>query len=220
MADNELPFDTGSAGGIAQDLRSQWNSFASDPKNLTALAQFGIGLLQPDFGSPASNIGRAIGGAGEAVTRQQEAESKQELRTAQAQAAEARAATAGQASANQAERLAFEREKLNAQQRVKLALGYGPYETGVNNRNRQRMDQYEKDKILNPTLAPPTLEPVLGPEEWLSRQSGVLGPTGIVPAPRTAAPTPTTQGPKVGDVVNGYVFQGGDPNSQSSWKKQ
>ena len=34
------------------------------------------------------------------------------------------------------------------------------------------------------------------------------------PKPAQSAPKP----PKVGQVVKGYVFQGGDPSSRSSWK--
>lgn len=232
------PFTPGVIPGMPafENLRSQVATMLDQPGARNALLQFGASLLTPQFGSPIGQVGAAIGHAGEAASRAQEAElkqqeaaSKQDLRSAQAGAAEARAGAAGTAAQLQRERLLSTKENIGLQQRVKLALGYGPYEAKVNAENARAMNEYNtKTKILDPTAPPPQLIPLLSPEEWLNRQQTLLGPTGIT-APRgatTTVPPPTTttatspKAPKIGDVMNGYVFQGGDPNNEKNWKKQ
>jgi hypothetical protein len=42
----------------------------------------------------------------------------------------------------------------------------------------------------------------------------------LFPAAKSQAPAPATEGPKQGDVVDGYEFLGGDPANQASWRKK
>lgn len=60
-------------------------------------------------------------------------------------------------------------------------------------------------------------------EEGMSAGSGGLADI-TKPKPKTAGPSPAPQkqqnsGPQVGQNVDGYIFQGGDPANPSSWKK-
>lgn len=88
----------------------------SNPRIAAGVLQAGVNLMQPaGWGQNfASQLGSAIGGGAAAAQRQeaedikqQEANSKEDLRTAQAGAAEARANTAGARSDTAAQRLAF-----------------------------------------------------------------------------------------------------------------
>lgn len=103
------------------DLSQQWSDALNDPQVSTALLQAGISLLQPpQWGDTlGSRIGQAVGSAGEALTRQQDIQNKQELGRARTEAATARAnaaaARASAAGANRdvaSERLRLQREKL------------------------------------------------------------------------------------------------------------
>jgi hypothetical protein len=54
--------------------------------------------------------------------------------------------------------------------------------------------------------------------EEIKRLAGVTTSHGPAPNP-TNAPAPTSGGPRVGEIVRGYRFNGGDPSNQSSWEK-
>ncbi len=200
------PFTPGVIPGMPafETLRNQVATMLDQPGARNALLQAGVSLLTPQWGSPIGHIGQAIGAGGEAASRAQEAElrreeaaSKQDLRAAQAGAAEARANTAGVAAGLQRERLLATRENLGLQQRVKLALGYGPYEAKVNAENARALNEYNtKTKILDPTAPPPTPIPLLSPEEWINRQQTLLGPTGIVAPSTQSTPTPSAGAPQ------------------------
>lgn len=148
-------------GNVAQ-ISSEWANALNDPQVRGSLLQFGINMLQPpSFGdSFGSQFGRAIGGAGEYLTRldeekrkQEEAASKDTLRTAQADSATSRAAAA-QTSANaaadratnQREKLATDRERMSLTDTIKRqgrqiqATGaYQRYVTDTNKRNNDVM---------------------------------------------------------------------------------
>lgn len=110
-------------------ISQQWEGFLADPRGRAALASLGISLMQPV--SPGQtglgHVGQALGQAGESVRgtealdlRQDEFNSKDALRTAQADNAAARAQTAET-------RAGFAGERL---QRISEA------ERGRNERNR------------------------------------------------------------------------------------
>jgi hypothetical protein len=42
----------------------------------------------------------------------------------------------------------------------------------------------------------------------------------LFPAAKSPAPAPASEGPKQGDVVDGYEFLGGDPGNPASWRKK
>lgn len=110
------------------------DQFLQNPKLQAAALQFGINAAQPlAWGqTPFAGLLSAVGGGAEAAQRQeaedikqQEANSKEDLRTAQAGAAEARANTAGARSDTAAQRLAFmqtdaERKRAIADQALQL----------------------------------------------------------------------------------------------------
>lgn len=94
------------------DLASQWGAALNDPGFRTGLMQFGLQMMQPmGFGqTPAGHFAQSIGAGGEAVARNEkldiaktEADSKQELRSSQAQNAETRANAAVQNAQSQAD---------------------------------------------------------------------------------------------------------------------
>lgn len=63
-----------------QNVSSQWDSALNDPNVRTALLQFGISMLQPpSWGDTfGSRFGRAVGDAGEAVSRREAEKLKEE----------------------------------------------------------------------------------------------------------------------------------------------
>lgn len=102
-------------------LQDEWNTFLNQPSGRAALLTAGLAMMQPpSFGdTPVSQVGRAIGAAGETLARteamdlrQQEAGSKAELRSAQAEAASARSGAAADRADIARERLGLDREKL------------------------------------------------------------------------------------------------------------
>lgn len=176
------PFDPTEQGastggpGIAQE----WSAALNDPNIRGALLQAGISLMQPpSFGdNTASQIGRAIGGAGEYYNRVQEDErkaaadaraerdtdSKETLRTAQADTAASRARVAEANAGTAAERLQrlrdqdeYRRSGLRTSQLIKAQGLYNNYvrETEKNNNN-----------VL---MDPKKRAPILGFDEWLAR---------------------------------------------------
>jgi hypothetical protein len=113
--------------GTFDKVRQEWSTFLEDPKGRAALMSAGIALMQPQWGgNTTSAIGQAIGAAGQSATanqamdiRESEAESKQDLRSSQAQAAEARAGAAGARAGAAGDRLQFQREKLQSDQQLR-----------------------------------------------------------------------------------------------------
>lgn len=102
-------------------LQDEWNTFLNQPSGRAALLTAGLQLMQPpSFGdTPVSQIGRAIGAAGETLgrteamdLRQAEAGSKAELRSAQAEAAGANAQTRAMGADVARERLGLKEREL------------------------------------------------------------------------------------------------------------
>lgn len=193
-------------------LKDQWTTFMDDPGGRAALLSMGLSLMQPpNFGDTAtSQIGRALGVAGETVGRreamdvkqretgvkEQEAESKQLLRASQADAATSRADTAAARLGTQAGNLQLQRERLESterqrslQQRIKLSADYGRYRGAIEARNLAKDKAYENAKLLNPQLQPPQHETIMSPDEYFAQAERALGGA---PAPGAA---PALQSP-------------------------
>lgn len=190
--------------------QQQMSSFLDNPQGRAALLSAGLALMQsPSFGDTgASQIGRAIGAAGQSATandlmdlKKAEQGSKEDLRAAQAVAAEARAGTAGARSDAAAQRLALEGEKLKALNdhnllgnRIRLSGMYQNYVRDTAKRN-------ENASLLKPG-APP--EPVLSMPDWI-KANPTLRSLGLIPnegatgdttdTEDTSTTTPTTQAP-------------------------
>lgn len=196
--------------GTFNKLRDQWTTFMDDPGGRAALLSMGLSLMQPpNFGdNPTSQIGRALGMAGETVGRreamdvkqretgvkEQEAESRQQLRASQADAATSRADTAAARLGTQAGNLQLQRERLDAterqrtlQQRIKLSADYGRLRGAIEARNEVKRKNWNNNKSLDPKLAEPAYEPIPSPEEYFSRAEQALG--GSPTPARTPAPT-------------------------------
>lgn len=163
------------------NLRNQWDTYLQNPGATSALLSFGLSLTQPpSFGDNAfSQIGRAVGTAGETTSRreamdikQQEADSKAMAREAAANVAAARAGAVGLNAQLQQERLGAQKQRAEDQ----LTLGklrasnelHGEY-----NRYRASVEKANADSakdVLNrpgsPNYRPPT--PVIPIEQWIA----------------------------------------------------
>jgi hypothetical protein len=132
-------------------VKQEWDSFLGNPNGRAALLSAGLAMMQPpSFGDNAtSQIGRAIGAAGESATanqvmgmKQSEQESKADLRSSQALAAEARAGAAEARAGAAGSRLELQGERLKAQNernflgnKVKLSGMYQNYRNTVDKNN-------------------------------------------------------------------------------------
>lgn len=197
--------------GSDTGLVERWNSWLSNPANRAALIQFGTSLTQPpSFGdNTLSQIGRAVGSAGEAAQRVQtgrekkaaqtrklgilekEAESKGVAREARANAAAARAAAATAQAGTAAARLQNERERLSTQRtlgslqrKIQATNAYNAYV-----RDKQKADS--QASLVNPDFVP---DPVLTPQQFYNRQGfgdllqGGKAATGTSPVPPAEYP--------------------------------
>jgi hypothetical protein len=229
-----------------EQIKANIGSFMGNPGGQAALLSAGLALMQPpSFGdNAASQIGRALGTAGETVGRREtmdlkerEQESKAELRGSQALAAESRAAaaearagTAGARLGNQAERLAFQERSLEAKNernmlgaKIRLANQYQNYVKDVAKRN-------ENAKLLG---SPP--EPVESFPDWVNKNP-MLKNLGLLPqatptdpddgtpvppaASTTSQPPAAAAGvPAVGEIRKGHRFKGGNPADRANWEK-
>lgn len=79
----------------------------------------------------------------------------------------------------------------------------------------------QREEIINRAIAAAQRRGEFAARKAESIRSGKYLTEGVSPA-GTAAPAaaPATAGPKVGAVVDGYRFKGGDPSKQASWEKQ
>lgn len=208
MADPLSPFlpAAGALPGMEtfESLRSQWDSFLEQPGARTALMQFGVNMLQPpSFGdTPMSQLGRAVGAAGEATTRQgildvkeRESEAKTDLAEARAGAATARAGEAGaraDAAASrlglQRERLELDRQRYGLQNSYNLLTQYNKYRLAIDKQNADARKAWDNNVTKKPGEAPPAPIVPLGQAEWMAQMSASGGtlvqpPGGPRPAP-------------------------------------
>lgn len=220
-----VPQPVADAEGANDGLVGRWRSFLSDPGNRAAVMQFGVSLTQPPSfaDNSLSQIGRAVGDAGEASTRvteaeqkQQELASKQDLRTSQAQLAEARAGTAGSNAALQASKIDLARERLATQQglgslqrKIQASNAYNAYAKGVQDRNAKAKTNAD---LFGTTATP---EPLLTPQDYYARHGfgDILGGEAAAPSVGTepGGGSPPTQYPDAKQAPDGnwYVQRNG-----------
>lgn len=139
------------------------DQFFANPKVQAGLLQGGLSLMQPmAWGDNVTSfLGRAIGSGAEAAQRQeaedikqQEASSKEDLRTAQAGAAEARSNTAAANSNTAAARLALisqaeegKRERALNSLHVRAILGWQAANKAIEDRNFGKPSSKQEPKI-------------------------------------------------------------------------
>src|SRR3990167_3181226 len=155
----------------APDIGEQWKQFLGDPKGRAALMQFGVQLMQPiGIGqSPLGHVGRALGEASEAVSRQQaqdlaeeEQASKTKYRETTGEAATARGEAALTSAASRKEiagvRLGAQADRLGMQQQALEQRG----QLGMLQRQIQAQGAYQRylkqdtdARLLEPGRPPP-----------------------------------------------------------------
>ena len=213
------------------NLRNQWDTYLQNPGATSALLSFGLSLTQPpSFGDNAfSQIGRAVGSAGETTSRreamdikQQEADSKAAAREAAANLAGARAGNVGLQSQIQQERATTAEQQRTDQlsmaqlkASVDLHGAYGRYQAEI-----QKGNAKDAADVLNkpgsPTYRPP--QPIIPFEAWIAsdparRELAVRAGISVAPAapaapsgpvaPSGAAPAP----PDPKDRAAGQKYQ-------------
>lgn len=215
-------------------LKGQWDSFLEQPGAKTALLQFGINMMQPpSFGDTAfSQMGRAIGAAGEASTRQQveerkemEAEAKADVAEMRAYAAQQRAGATGAKTELEREKLGISRERLENQRRQQdlttrynLLRGYQSYRREVEKRNAKIAADWN-DPIASAIRPKGAVQPL--PERVMTEDEFAASPLGramiermggtapIVPAtPDTPFSTPGTGAPTASPTLTGRPSSG------------
>lgn len=191
------------------DIAGQWRSWMANGDNRAALMQFGVSLMSPmGFGqTPAGHVAQGLGSVGEMSGRReamdlkaQDADSKQELRGAQATAAEARAATAGQGAARSADRLTFQRERLdsdlrNSSTRIRLS-------------GLLRYQQARKAHDDNQLLVPPAQRTSFpAPDEWFRTMGLGDAMGGGSPDGEGANPAPASSNiPPLSSRIKGQTY--------------
>lgn len=203
-------------------IKSQWDTFLGSPGGMTALLQFGINMSQPPhFGDTTmSMLGRAVGGAGEAVTRQQElerkdreSESRIELQEARAERARMGAEHAGAIRDYKGRELDLKQQAIDQrkessrlQANYNALRMYNKYRQDVAQRNADAEKEWN-DPVAAATrpkgAVKPPQERVMSESEFYvsplgqSMMQGVLGPGGGgtvgIGAP-TATPPSGTRG--------------------------
>jgi hypothetical protein len=213
---------------------SQIQSALGDPRSQAALLTFGLNLMQPpSFGDNAtSQIGRAIGSAGESgrsldtqEQKQLESESKADLRSTQSDLAAAKAATAGVQSSAAADRLQYLRDKMSQdaaakelQQRVVASGQYQAYLTALNNQNLKAQNEHAKRKFLEPDLPDFTPQQPIDFQTYVATHGltggSLLGGNTAAPAVKPVTPPPNL--PPPADRPDGLAA----PNNQPfHWSK-
>ena len=222
MAGAEDPFTPGPTAdptaGIPnmdtfEGIRNQWSTFLDQPGARTALLQTGIALMQtPQFGqTPTGQIGAAIGAGGEAVSRQQAEQSKQDLEAARAEAAGSRAGEAQQRlGLEYFRRQSIERGQEASRQAHLFGLHAAYNKTQETTYQRDMHDWHQNnDHLPEARRAPKPERPQYLDFETWARTAGYGGPV-------------SSAGPAVGTVMTGaggkkFRFKGGNPGSPVSW---
>lgn len=220
------PWAPGPIEGMVPDqgVAAQVGSFMDDPRARAALLSFGLSMMQPpSFGDNfTSQLGRGIGAGGEAAAlvnqqgmaeegldiKRSEADSRQDLRAAQADSAISRAQTAETRAGAATERLGFAGQSLELRKaalkgveeraalgaRIRLSNMYQKYVEGVAEKNNDPLRR----------KGDPT-EPILPINKWIEqnpmlKQLGLLpkedagsdpADTDLPPTPQASAGTPT-----------------------------
>lgn len=188
--------DTSPFGGVDPQaftkVRQEWDAFLGHPEGRAALLQAGLSMMQPpSFGDTgAGQIGRALGSAGESVSRNEaanlkaaEALSKDESRVSasearmmnaetRAAAADARTGAAGSRMELQTERLKNMSERADMAAKVRMSIAYQNYVAQVAKRNDPiALSMRGKDAVPEPVLSMP---------DWI-KANPMLRNTGIMP---------------------------------------
>jgi hypothetical protein len=209
--------DTSPEPGAMAGLADGWRNWMADPHNRAALMQFGVTLSQPISAGQnwMGQVGSAFGSAGEASDRitteedkQQELESKQDLRSSQAGLAEERAKHAGDISDSKARELALKQsaQDLTDQSRIQKAYNDHLKQVDAANKNIATQNLFAPKGKERPMLNS------LSPEEFAARYRG-MGATGnippvsgAVPAASAAAPVPVQSPEDVAKLPSGTRY--------------
>lgn len=201
--------------GTFDKIRGEWGSFLSDPRGRAALMSAGLALTQPpSFGDNAgSQIGRAIGTMGESgrlmeaqSLKRDELDSKDAMRSAQADArmmtadaAQQRAEAAGARLGTAGAQLELRRQGLeNAQQRSQLSS-----RLRLSTMYQNDVARINKENANAKLLGQPE-KPIVPFTDWVKnnpalRSLGLLDETGTpqedTPVPATADTTSVPQMP-------------------------
>jgi hypothetical protein len=198
MANGQLPFDfsSGAAATSAVDpqdaVRSQWASFLDQPGARAALLNAGIALMQPpSFGDNlASQVGRAIGAGGEAVTRA-------ELLNAKVGDIETRQELARARISQATDRLGlehFRRKSIesvaDANRQAGVFRTYIKDQNDVNKAYQRQLKDWNDLKLTTPAsqMPPqPTPPPAMDFSTWMRvRGAGLIGAQGLT-APQASS---------------------------------
>ena len=182
------------------DYAGAWKSWITNPENRASMMQMGIALMQPiGLGqTPIGHFGQALGQGGEAADRVREQGNRDELSEARVRLNESRTENletrAGAAAAN----IGLQQENLE----LKKLLG-------IFDRSAKMQEQYQKAKLLEPSLTP---------EQFVrqNRQFAILEGQSMG---NTSAAGPQQGQFKPGDVYKGYRYKGGPLDKQASWEK-
>lgn len=217
------PWAPGPIEGMVPDqsVAQQVGSFMDDPRARAALLSFGLSMMQPpSFGDTfASQVGRSIGHGGEAANRvnqqgmaeealdikHSEADSRQDLRAAQADSAISRAQTAETRASAATDRLGYTQQQMELRRaaqkgvderhalgsRIRLSNMYQKYVEGVAEKNndplRRKGDPVEPVLPINKWAEQMKLHGILPPD------AAPVGPADdeLPPTPKASAVTPT-----------------------------
>lgn len=190
------------------DYAGAWRSWIGNPENRAALMQMGIALMQPiGLGQTAlGHVGQAIGQGGEAADRVRAQSERSALQEAKTSELETRAASAETRAASAAANLGLQSENLE----LKKLLG-------VFDRSAKMQEQYQKAKLLDPSLTPEAF--VQQNRQFAILEGKNLGvggaATGAQPRNYEIGKTYTFQG-KNGPVT--ARFKGGASTDAKNWE--
>lgn len=190
-------------------VKQEWNAFLGNPQGRAALLSSGLALMPPpSFGDTgASQIGRAIGAAGASATqnqatdmKQQELDSKQDLRSSQAVAAEARAGTAAERNNTATLRLQMQQAEGDRKREASM-LGA---RVRLSNMYQNEVANIRKLNANNKLMGQPEV-PIPAYTEWV-QNNPMLRSLGLIPDSPAATsddellptPGPTSQAAPAG----------------------
>jgi len=201
-------FSPGPMTGVTPDPQAQGavSSFMADPKMLSALLAFGTNAMIPQWGGGTVQFAKGVGGAGEAMNaqtaqeqKQQEIDSKSELRASQAGAAEARANTAATRSSLTGAIEEGKRLRADQSARIRLSAMYQNYVRNTNAANAV-VDKQNNDVLKPPGSPMAPKAPVLDMDTW-ARNNPLINQLGLLPP--AAAPGGGGDQGDTGDILPG-----------------